>query len=313
MFTRIGMDVRWMLGPVAGRTTAVDSCLAQLLLEEHEKHQKSISESQLNQAATFVGLCRQIVLRQYIGEGIMQCYLPDGEELTQTRRAAICKTIERVTGLSSHQSNRLLNGLGLYTTKENVLSTMVMMERRLAAHDGTMQDMDILYPLLLSFGASSRLEQFLLSPYAFAANTASSLLRTRVQTASSDEQKIADAQAEQRRLYPPTDDVKQDLSRRRAMALYGLYLWASGAKHFVHRNYTDDRAGRMATLAAGIRKGWNSAAWIFAGDRVNSLDTLEDLVRPEYLEEKLELVEEVATRVGMAVCGEAPYSRMFED
>lgn len=305
------MDIRWILGSGAGRTNSSESGLTQLLLEAHAENQMPVSEELLNQAATFVGLCRQIVLRQYLGEGIIECYLPDGKELDQSSRAAIGKTIERVTSLSSHQSNRLLNGLGLYGEKEKVLSTVVMMERRISAHDGSMKDMDILYPILLALGASERLERFMISPYAFVANTASSLLRTRVQTESSDQQKIADAQAEQRRLFPPTDDIEQDLARRRIMALYGLYLSASGARHFVYGNHVDDRADRFATLALGIRKGWNKSSWVFADDRSFLGDICPDPIPRDYLEKKLESIEEVANKVGMAVCGEAPYSRVM--
>ena len=306
------MDIRWLLGSGAGRTNASESCLPELLLEAHAEYQLPVTKEMLQQAATFVGHCRQIVLRQYLGEGIIQCYLPDGEELNQARRATIGKTIERVTSLSSHQSNRLLNGLGLYGEKEKVLSTVVMMERRISAHDGSMKEMDIIYPILLALGASDRLESFMISPYAFAANTASSLLRTRVQTEASDQQKIADAQAEQRKLFPPTDDNEQDLARRRIMALYGLYLSASGARHFVSKNHVDDRAGRLTTLALGIRKGWNKSSWVFAEDRSFLGDICPDPIPREYLEKKLESIEEVANKVGMAVCGAAPYSRIIE-
>ena len=313
VYTKIGMDIRWILGAGigAGRNNSSESCLTQLLLEVHEEYRVPVNEELLSQAATFVGLCRQIVIRQYLGEGIIQCYLPDGDELDQSSRAAIGKTIERVTSLSSHQSNRLLNGLGLFGDKEKVLSTGVMMERRIAAHDGSMKDMDIIYPVLLALGSSDRVDRFMLSPYAFAANTASSLLRTRVQADGSDQQKIADAQAEQRKLYPPTDEIKQDLGRRRIMALYGLYIWASGAQHFIHGNHVDDRANRLATLTIAIRMGWNKSSWVFAEDRSVLGDNCPNTIPSDFLEKKLEAIEEVATRVGMAVCGKAPYNRIM--
>lgn len=309
MYTTIGLDVRWILGSAPSRSDKGIPCLGQLIDEHYRETPCDIKDQLISEAIKFVDLCRQIVLRQNLGEGIVKYYLHEGGELNSTSRSTLCKTVEKVTGLSNPQANRLLNGLGLYS-EETVLSTNVMATRRINAHDGTMQDLDIMYPVLLALGCSERLDRFLLTPYAFVANTASSLLRTRIKP-QTNSTIIADLQAQQRREYPPIDDLKQDLARRRIMALYGIYLWATGAHNFVDSQPIKDMETCISVLAQAIKNVWDDAHWVFADEWPGVSRTVPLQIPRDYLEQRFKAIEDVATQVGMAVVGATPYDAEF--
>ena len=307
---QIGTDVRWFLGGV--------NSLFELLTEYLGPEE---AESRVGDALVAIASARQLAIRQCLRDGVHQAFAPsDGR---QRQRVEIRKAVEEVTGVSDGQANRILNGLGLFSNEPEG-GTIELARRYVQGSRQIAREIDVELLLMLSVGASERLEQFMLRPFQFVANTASTLLRLRINSEDSQESPL-DISIRQRTLYPiikadaasvSTIDVPSplhELTPMARMAIYGLYQWQAGSLRFVE-NLTDlnsEKTRRMIAVRS-IRLTQTEAAWVFPEFRGQASLVSRACEDERYLTLVLGAVDEVAIVVGQAVCGAAPYSASVE-
>lgn len=307
---QIGSDVRWFLG---GENSLLE-LLSQYLVPEEV-------EVCFNNALAATTAARQLAIRQCLRDGVYQAFAPSGGK--QRQRSEIRRAIEEVAGVSDGQANRILNGLGLFSM-EHKKGTIELARRYVQGSRQIAREIDVELLLMLSVGASERLEQFMLRPYQFVANTASTILRLRIETNNTTDSQL-DVTLNQRTQFPlikadvaclSNPDLSSPLhtlTPLARMALYGLYLWQTGGLHFVEdvSDVSSDEARRL-TAVRTIRLAQTEAAWVFPeflGQPGQVSKAWED---ERYIQLVLRAVDEVALVVGQAVCGANPYSAAVE-
>lgn len=256
-----------------------------------------------------VGTFRQIALRKCIASGMERAF-----PLGAKGRDSLRKLLERVTGLSPGQVNRVLNGVGVFsdTDSEARRDTHELLARVVDGNRQMMMVIPLEIPVQLALASGEDIELFVGSPPRFAATLVSVMLRVRV-AGSENETEFEAAQRTQRR-YPSLAAGVSTGGLDRSpvppiakMACYGLYIWqASGIM------FADGWSREM--VPESLRRGERWAGQYFRDLLPDGGPSETD--RPMQFAERISAtfracVFEVAGEVGRALCGLSPYTRQL--
>lgn len=254
-----------------------------------------------------VSLSRQVAVRKTIAAGIADAF-STGET---PARDSLRKLLEKVTGLSTGQANRILNGLGIFSgcDRDSKRDTSELIARVVSPDRQTKTVIPLETAILLALAGAEEFDVFIGSPPRFAATVAALILRARIAGSTGE----TEYQASQRvkREFPPLP-ARAAVGRldqlpimpSSMMACYGLYLWQAAGLLF--SNWPGDR-----TIEA-LRRGERWAEKHFKGlmpDAKQPQSGTHDQHSRELSHLFRSHVYAVAEQVGKALCGLTPYTR----
>lgn len=308
---RIGSDVRWLLG---------GEVMMKSLLQQHLSAADA-GESLMDACQTAIA-SRQVAIRQAIADGIEKSLSPG--QAGGRRREEIRRRIEDITGLSSDQSNRILNGVGQFSGQDGEIKTdtVELAGRYFERDKGYAKELSLEFVYLLALGASESSHCFTLPPYQFAANVAAAALRLRVSRI--DKKTEFESLEEIRTRFPRLQSGSEinaesaitTLSPFARMALYGLYMWQAGSVVFdTDSSGTQTESGLLTdAVDRTIRWAPTEAPWVFP-ELIQKSPAERNAFRssPEYRSVVEKAVLGVGACVGQALLGIPPFTRALRE
>ena len=258
-----------------------------------------------------VDLSLQIVLRRGIASGITEAF-----GVSPTKRESQRHVLERVTGKSSGQVNRILRSVGLFSNSEQdrQSDTNQLLTHLQARDRGIQQNIYLETLILLALASGEEFGVFIGSPPHFTATLASRILSGRV--AGSQSETELQASERMKREYPILESRvlvgaldQKPVPPKAKMACYGLYLWQASGLMF-SEGWSADR------IDEALRRGGRWAKNYFT-DLV-PLAEHQESGAPSELPSRLASIFrtcgfEVAEQVGRALCGLPPYTRPLRE